>query len=345
MVAGQGRSAQRNADQENTVTSGADIGFSLDTSPNLHTFTRMQATGVEEALRAHPDNLALWRAYSDWLVEHGDTRGTLIRLEQDVARIRPADRPAAESEIAELAAEHESGWDDGLPARARVLARKYGFPVAVAVEWSADVREVVEQVLRVWFVTSLRITSGEGDEDEWDEDEWDEDEWDEDEDEREGSPVVRPDIEALAGLDVGQLTELDLSYLALGPGGAQTLAASLQTSRLQALDLRYCCIGDAGLAGLAACPHLGGLRRLHLQHSKLTAEGVRHLHQFPQLTELDLRYNDIGEAGAQVLLDAPFTRSLTRLWLYNCDVGKQGVQKMAQAPELPPGLRGLWRCM
>ncbi|WP_431917757.1 TIGR02996 domain-containing protein [Nonomuraea jabiensis] len=324
----------------------------------------MQVTAVEDALRAHPDDLASWGAYSDWLLEQGDARGTLIRLEQRLARTRPADRPAVEREIADLVAEHEGGWDDGLPATARVLARRYGFATEVAVPWSDDVREVVEQVLRGRFVTTLRITSdaasGADDDEDWDDedDDWDDgwDDDDEDEDDEgegegeDGGPgrEVRPGrlgMEALDGLDLGRLVVLDLSYMDLGPNGAELLAASLRTDRLRALELRYCRIGDAGLAALAASPYLGGLRRLHLQRNRVSAEGVRSLHRFPELTELDLRYNHIGEAGAEALIAAPFAGSLARLWLYGSDVGRDGVRKLAHAANLPSGLRSMWRSM
>ncbi|MET9250385.1 TIGR02996 domain-containing protein [Nonomuraea sp. NPDC003709] len=315
----------------------------------------MQVTAVEDALRAHPDDLASWGAYSDWLLEQGDARGTLIRLEQRLARTRPADRPAMEREIADLVAEHEGGWDDGLPATAHVLARRYGFATEVAVPWSDDVREVVEQVLRGRFVTTLRITSHEpSDEDEeWDDedDDWDDDDDDEDEDDEDddgpggGVRSGRLDMRALDGLDLGRLTGLDLSYLDLGPNGAELLATLLRTDGLRALELRYCRIGDAGLAALAASPYLGGLRRLHLQRNRVSAEGVRSLHRFTELTELDLRYNHIGEAGAEALIAAPFAGSLARLWLYGSDVGKDGVRRLAHAANLPSGLRTMWRSM
>ncbi|WP_283138097.1 hypothetical protein [Rhizohabitans arisaemae] len=296
---------------------------------------------IEEALRARPDDFAAWHAYGDRLLRQGDARGTLIRLEQRLARTRPAVRPAVEREIADLVAEHEGRWDDGLPGRARVRSRRYGFATEVAVEWSDDVREVVEQVLCAPFVTTLRITSNAA---------ADEDDYGDDEDsylavDRGELRPGRLDLRALAGLDLGRLTELDLSYLSVGFDGAELLATLFASDRLRALDLRYCRIADTGLAALAACPHLGGLRRLHLQRNRVTAEGVRSLHRFTELTELDLRYNDLGEAGAQALLAAPFAGSLTRLWLYDSDVGRDGVRKLAQAANLPPGLRSMWRCV
>ncbi|NJP95494.1 TIGR02996 domain-containing protein [Nonomuraea sp. FMUSA5-5] len=310
----------------------------------------MKVMAIEEALRAHPDDLTAWHAYSDRLLERGDARGTLIRLEQRLPRTRPADRPALEREIADLVAEHEDRWDDGLPGAARVRSRRYGFATEVAVTWSDDVREVVEQVLRAPFVTTLRLTSNAADDDD-DDEEWDED-WDEEDEDGwdlavdRGAPRPgRLDVRALAGLDLGRLTELDLSYLSVGFDGAEFLAGLFVSDRLRALDLRYCRVADTGLAALAARPQLAGLRRLHLQRNRLTADGVRSLHRLTELTELDLRYNDLGEAGARALLAAPFACSLTRLWLYDSDVGEDGVRELAQAANLPPGLRSMWRCV
>jgi uncharacterized protein (TIGR02996 family) len=50
----------------------------------------VQAAALEQTLRDHPDDLAAWRAYGEWLVERGDARGELIRLEQRHARTRAA---------------------------------------------------------------------------------------------------------------------------------------------------------------------------------------------------------------------------------------------------------------
>ncbi|HEY3870641.1 MAG TPA: TIGR02996 domain-containing protein [Actinocrinis sp.] len=301
----------------------------------------MQATDaedIEEALRADPDDPAGWRAYGDWLSEHGDARGELIALEQRLARLRPVDRPKARREIADFVAEHEGNWDDGLPSGARVIGRRHGFPTAVAVDWSDEAHDTVEQVLRSRFVTTLRIQPDAATEaDAWCE-EWGD--W------YDGNAPRPAQLAAqFAGLDLGRLGELDLRYMYIGHTGAEDLASLLVSDRLRTLDLRYCLVEDSGLTALAACPQLRGLRGLHLQRNRLTAEGVHQLHQFPELRELDLRYNDIGEDGAQALLDAPFVGSLARLWLYSVDVGDKGVQRLAQASALPPGLRSLWRCV
>lgn len=302
----------------------------------------MEAAVLEQTLRDHPGDLASWRAYGERLRELGDARGTLIRLEERRACARPADREALEREIAALVSEHQPGWDAALPPGVTVVARRYGFPTKVAVPLSDDTPAVIEKVLHERFVTGLQIKrvgpTGEAD---WDEEsDWDEEEdWDEEDE----APDPRPiDVSALAALDLGRLVELDLSYLPIGAAGA-ALLASTASSRLESLDLRYCYIGDAGVAALAASLRFDGLRRLHLQRNKLTAEGVRSLGLFGGLTELDLRYNPIGEEGAEALLEAPFIGSLKQLLLYRDDVSDEGAAKLASATQLSPVLRSYWR--
>ncbi|MEW2352332.1 hypothetical protein [Spirillospora sp. NPDC029432] len=320
----------------------------------------MEISALEQRLRDDPGDLAGWLSYGDRLTERGDARGELIRLEQRRDRLAPAGRRDVEREIAALVKEHGAGWDAGLPPGATVLERRYGFATKVAVEWSDRLPVVVEQALRGPFTTALRVVMpGDGEED-WDGEEgWDgefsEGRWRENLD-PDGQPKPSGAIEAglLATLDISGLTELDLSYIRIGGLGAKALAVSALlraetpgaldgTGRMEALDLRYARVGDGGLAALAESPSFGGVRRLRLQRNSLTAEGVRALHRFAGLTELDLRYNEIGAAGVEALLAAPFIGSLRRLLLYRDDVGDAGVKLLANAPQLPPVLRTYWK--
>jgi uncharacterized protein (TIGR02996 family) len=302
----------------------------------------VEAPALEQTLREHPDDLATWLVYGDWLLERGDARGALIQLEQRRARARPAEREELQSEIDALEEQHRKQWDAGLPEGVTVQARRYGFPTKVAVEWTEDAPALIEQALRERFVTALRIAPS-ADDDGDDDDDVDEDDFDE-----HGNPKPLPPLEAgaLATIDLSRLVELDLAYLNIGAPGAKALAASGSLGRgatLAALDLRYCNIGNRGLAALAACPRLGELRRLHLQRNGLTAAGVASLRRFGKLAELDLRYNKIGGAGAQALIEAPFIGSLARLQLHRADVSGAGAKKLARAPQLPPALRSYWR--
>ena len=299
----------------------------------------MDAADLEQALREHPDDLATWLVYGDWLLERGDARGALIQLEQRRARARPADRAALDAERDAIVKRHQAEWDAALPAGVTVVARRHGFATEIAVEWTDAAPALIEQALRERLVTALRIDPP--DDADLDSDDFDEDDFDE-----HGNPKPLPPLEAgaLAELDLGRLVELDLSYVNLGAPGAKALAASLgRGTRLAALDLRYCNIGNRGLAALAACPGLGGLRRLHLQRNGLTAAGVASLQRFGALTELDLRYNKLGAGGARALLEAPFIGSLARLHLHRTDISAAGVKKLARAAQLPPALRSYWR--
>ncbi|MGW2375001.1 hypothetical protein [Kitasatospora sp. NPDC001683] len=294
---------------------------------------------IEQSLRENPDDHALWLHYADRLLARGDARGTLIRLEQRRMRARPADRETLTNEITALMDEHRPSWDAELPSGATIMAHRYGLVTKAGVTWSDEAPALIEQVLRGPFVTALRI----GPPDPVDEDEDDED-FELEDYEPDDFPLLRPvDVSALASLDLGRLTELDLSYLPLGEAGAKDLAASAGGHLIDTLDLRYCGVGDAGLAALAATARFDGLRRLHLQCNALTAEGVRSLHRLERLVELDLRYNTIGPDGADALLAMPFVGSLARLFLYRSDVSDAGATTLARAPQLPSALRSLWR--
>ncbi|MEO3827909.1 hypothetical protein [Actinomadura sp. B10D3] len=235
------------------------------------------------------------------------------------------------------------------PAGVTVLRHRDGAATKVAVEWSDAAPALIGRVLRGPSVTALRITAPKGGEDDhlyW------EDDLDPD---GEPTPALTVATGALATLDLGRLTELDLSYMRIGALGAKTLAVSaylraeaadLGTDaghRLETLDLRYCRIGNTGLEALAASPLFNGVRRLRLQSNVITAKGVRALHRFTGLTDLDLRYNEIGADGVRALLAAPFVPSLERLLMYRSDVGDEGAALLARAPQLSPVLRSFWR--
>jgi uncharacterized protein (TIGR02996 family) len=295
----------------------------------------VEAAALEKTLREHPEDLASWLVYGDWLLERDDARGALIQLEHRHARVRAADRAALRREIDALVQQHQASWSAALPPGVVAQAWKYGFVTKVAVTWSEDAPELIEQALQDRFVTALRIASpAPGDEDEA------EDELDED-----GEPMPSSLVEVgeLATLDLSRLVELDLAYVHAGAPGAEAIAASTSLGQLAVLDLRYCGIGDGGLAALAASALAANVRCLHLQRNAITAAGVEALQGFGKLVELDLRYNELGAAGAQALLAAPFIGSLARLELYRADVSDAGAQALAHSSRLPPALRSYWR--
>ena len=302
------------------------------------TVPEVNSPDLELRLRERPGDRASWRAYADVLLERGDVRGTLIHLEQRRAVAGPDERPALETEIAALESEHRDAWDAALPEGVTVFARRYGFATTVEVEWTDRAPAAIEAALREPFVTALRIRPSSEVDDEAD------DVFEVDDD---GIPIGPPEVpaDALATLDLGRLTGLDLSYLPLGDTAARALAASISKGRIETLDLRHCRLGDEGLEALAASPHFDRLRRLRAPGNRLTADGVRALARLRRIVELDLRYNPIGEDGAEALLEAPFAGSLRKLLLYRDDLTDAGVRKLASSRRLPPALRGYWRCV
>jgi hypothetical protein len=214
----------------------------------------------------------------------------------------------------------------------------------VTVGWSSEAPLTIGGLLRDPAVTSLRITAPARDDDAVD---WDEENWDAD-------PAPPDGIGDIASLDLSRIVDLDVSYLRLGPLGAEALAVAsfvhldpaeerIGAGRVETLDLRYCYIGDAGLAAIAASSTFRNVRRLHLQANRIGATGVAALAAFPRLEVLDLRYNDLGAAGVEALLATPFIGRLARMNLYRTDVGDAGAKLLAHAPQLPPALRSLWR--
>ncbi|GAA4388988.1 hypothetical protein GCM10023088_63010 [Actinomadura verrucosospora] len=312
----------------------------------------MKAADLEQTLRDDPGDLASWRLYGARLRERGDARGTLIELQQRRDRTRPADREALDREIAAVVDEHQRSWDAALPEGATVLERRYGFATKVAVEWSDSAPVTIEQVMQAPFVTALRIAPSETQE--RDDYEWgdpSEAALPVPAPSIDTGALATLDLGRLVELDLSYLRigapgaeALAVStYFRFEASGAGGFGPSAGSGRTEILDLRYCRVGDAGLAALAASQGFAGVRRLHLQRNLLSAEGLRALHPLAGLAELDLRYNEIGAEGVRALLAAPFVGSLKRLLLYRDDVGEAGAKMLADAPHLPPGLRSYWR--
>lgn len=287
---------------------------------------------LEARLLEHPDDEATWQVYADWLLEHGDARGTVIGLEQRLGSERSASaRDALAKEIAAIEAAHAPAWREDLPDA--IVARwKHGFATAIGVTWCENaVAQIAEAlalpacrfVRRVWFAARPMDPDEEEDIDVYED----------------GLPMIEHG-ETLADLELGACTALDLSYLRLGDDNARALAACPALAQLTTLDLRYTELGDDGLAALA--PRLASVERLHLQRNRLTARGITAIAKLPRLVELDLRYNALGIAGAEVLASAAFLPQLAKLSLYRADVTPDGVRALG-ASKLPAPLRMFWR--
>lgn len=294
---------------------------------------------IETHLRAHPEDRGSWLVYADWLRKEGDPRGELLS-----GALRGA--AGAEDRIKK----QQSKWKKGLPEGSEVQWR-HGFVTGLQLVWGEEAAALLGGFLGgrdARFLTELRLDAPERDGELEDQD-------------FEAEPPVQDEVEPqglsaeehearlaamaqLAALDLSTLRSLSLPYWELGSAGARALAASPHLRTLTALDLRYCALGNAGVSALAAALDGGSIEELHLQRNRLTEKGAQALAgvRLPALRVLDLRYNGLGDAGAQALGTAPFADGLRSLRLNRADVGKEGSAALAQASALPVAVRRLW---
>lgn len=113
----------------------------------------MSAESFEAHLRDRPDDLAGWSAYADWLAEHSDPRGELMRVQlalenESLTKSEREALKAAESEW--LARNHPLGMLDGLLPLDQVRFAR-GFPVALV---NLDVSEEHPEVFLSQLATS-----------------------------------------------------------------------------------------------------------------------------------------------------------------------------------------------
>jgi uncharacterized protein (TIGR02996 family) len=71
-----------------------------------------ETEAFEAGLLDHPDDIARWSAYSDYLSERGDPRGEFMRVQLALEdeSLSPADRQQLKDAEAELLQEHERDW-------------------------------------------------------------------------------------------------------------------------------------------------------------------------------------------------------------------------------------------
>jgi uncharacterized protein (TIGR02996 family) len=218
---------------------------------------------LEAQLRADPDDEATWLVYGDWLLEHGDARGELVRSHRELTEDERARYRGA--------------------AHVETIARwKFGFAVEIelpiAEQTAADVAAILAH-RDGRFVSSLRFRP-------W---RWQ----DEQTFERPEPTSWRLDkLAPLFDLDLTRLRALSFAYYDPDPADhvRRLVAAHLAITEL---DLRYCKITDELVAALCAAPWMRGVRRLDLQGNPLTDACAAHLAGLA-LDHLDVRYTTIS---------------------------------------------------
>lgn len=142
-------------------------------------------------------------------------------------------------------------------------------------------------------------------------------------------------VESLRGLT--SLTDLDASYNALGPDGAEALAEL--SLPLRRLDLSFNDIESAGVESLA----FPELVSLDLRANRIDVSGAFALagsSHLGNVGELNLGSNPIGDRGAVALVRGEAFGSLERLDVSNCGITDAGVAGLCATGALG-GLRVL----
>ncbi|MBO0696795.1 MAG: TIGR02996 domain-containing protein [Zavarzinella sp.] len=124
---------------------------------------------------------------------------------------------------------------------------------------------------------------------------------------------------------------------ALGPEGAEVLAAADGLQDLEVLELVNCGLRDRGLRALLNSPNLASLKELRVPSNGLTASAVRALFECRHLRGLrvlDLEHNQLEDDGARVLALCPAVERLTRLDLGSNRIHRRGAESLAQSPFL-----------
>jgi uncharacterized protein (TIGR02996 family) len=290
-------------------------------------------------VKAHPEDDGPRLILADWLEDHGDPRGELVRVQCQLARL-PADnphRPQLEERERALLAEHLPTWLAGLPGIARhaevcrglIRLWLYAEQIQPWLEGPFRATEACAWVDGVWGhnlranalftsvavaaragLVSLRLSGG-----------------------SERIPDTR--FVALANSpDLARLRELALTNFYFGSAAATALANSPHLAKLTSLSL-HANRAYTGAFALGSSPHLARLRTLDLSSNSL---GDRQVQAFAgggglrSLTDLRLASNKIGGRGLAALVASSLLERLTHLDLNGNHLRGDDVRLFADSP-------------
>ena len=217
---------------------------------------------LEAALAAAPDDPTPHAAYADLLLDAGDPRGELIRLQLalDDETLPDGQRQAMTAAVADLIRQHEAEWLGPL-AGFVAAANAHIFPQAEVWwrwGWVYDLtvmnltRDLVSAAAACPTARLLRTFVGYSG----------------------SAPLTRVGLRQLLGfLARTPLGSLRLSLPGLGDPAADEVVKSGLVGRLTTLQLRNSAITDAGAEVLARCPDIGTLRLLRLEDNLLSPLG------------------------------------------------------------------------
>jgi uncharacterized protein (TIGR02996 family) len=269
-----------------------------------------------QAIRESPydDNLRL--VFADWLEDHGDPRGEMMRLEVELARLSEDD-----------------------PQRVSLQQASFQLQQQHAAQWLGPLREIADcsfprgQLTLVAradeFLPLLYLASGDYP-------------WIE---RLQLSEIIPDGCNRLTELErLPNLTALDLSHNHLGRKLAGALLQLPNRAFLAELSLWQNALGDIDFIDLTRCGRFERLKVLDLSSNNLSwwfdvaLFGRLLSDAFPQLDTLDLRGNPIDLEGLSELGRYTEHERLRKLYLGHCHLTNAAARHLAEAPHLS-GLR------
>jgi uncharacterized protein (TIGR02996 family) len=269
-----------------------------------------------QAVLETPDDDTPRLVYADWLDDHGDARGTFIRLQCEIARL-PEDDPRRAALMAQAMPLEEQirkslrqkvrpEWARRIPAW--VLKEKHNFErgfLAGLTTTPGRFLQGAEALVRAVPLQHLKLN------------------------------YLREFLPKLLALpEIERLRTLDLSWSWMGNPGAAALAGASRLRGLRALTLQACQLRCGSGVSLGTSPYLANLTHLNLRGNSLYDRGVEGLVRSKEvwaLTDLDVGWhNKVGPRGATALATSPRLGRLVSLSIDSNRLGERGAVTLAE---------------
>lgn len=273
----------------------------------------MNDSSFLEAILEDPEDDTLRLVYADWLEEQGSARGEFIRVQCELAE-NPADEERKRDLVvreAELLAEHEEEWNNGLADMVTRCVFVRGFVEHIVLPMTEFAKHAGELFRRAPIRTAMLNCHYSQD----------------------SEALANCDaLERLRGIAFGAIDDICLRHIfearkferlerlvlsgnRLHDVSVQVLAETPTLSGLQLLDLSSNAIRNAGAVALANSRYIRGLTTLLLARNEIRLTGTRALARssnFDLLEYLDFRGNPIDQRGVELLRN--------RFERWGCDV-------------------------
>jgi uncharacterized protein (TIGR02996 family) len=270
---------------------------------------------------ANRDDDTGYLAYADYLTEHGNSQGDLIRLCIERDKL-PPDGPEAEENYARLTELCEAHLEEWFAPLGELGLRPEIYGTFVPWLWIASRTGVIERVTidrpgvlpqkadRLFaaapFLRRLEFERGHLD------------------------PAGLARVKQLTQIEELELFDIDLTAEDLG-----TLLRSKYLTGLKVLNVGGNEIGDAGAAALARWPGLEQLESLDVSACGLTLAGLYDSllegAGLANLTQLRIGRNQLGAFGAGLLFDSPFLKRLVELELGGTEISPTAASSLEEA--------------